>query len=207
MATTPAIDRVVQQWVAGHHVHGVDRAALVLTRLGGTPVVLSVSVLVGVVAWRRSRRWPLLVACVAGEVAVEVAARVVKVAVGRPRPPFDQAVVVLANSSLPAAHVARALYAAALVWALVRSPRARRRAALVLGAVVVLVAWTRVELGAHWLTDTLAAVPLGLLAAVPPVRLLRRSPARGDQPDATRPPGPAGPAGRCGTAVPRRCPP
>jgi undecaprenyl-diphosphatase len=202
MRATPAIDRTVQAWIAGHHVHWVDRAALALTNLGSTPVALTVTVAVGVVAsWRASAprwprssapRWPQssargtvasggrvgrwwpLAACVAGELAVEGAARLVKVLVGRPRPPFDQAVVVLANSSLPAAHVARVLYAGCLVWAVLRSERARRWALAGVVAVVVVVAWTRVQLGAHWLTDTFAAVPLALLAAALPVRLLRR---------------------------------
>jgi undecaprenyl-diphosphatase len=169
---TPAVDLEVERWVTAHRPPAVEAIARAVTQLGGTPVVATVTVLVAAIACWRRRRAPAVAAavaasCLLGELLVELAARLVKDLVGRPRPPFADAVVRLANSSLPAAHVSRALYAAALVVALA-SGRRRRFAAGVGALVVVGVGWSRVTLGAHWLTDTLAAVPLGAaIAALP----------------------------------------
>jgi undecaprenyl-diphosphatase len=99
------------------------------------------------------------------ELAVELAARAVKAIVGRPRPPYDDAIEHLANSALPSAHVARVTVLVTLLVYLV--PRRRRLAAVVIGVVVVLaVAYARMYLGSHWFTDTLVAWPFGLGAVL-----------------------------------------
>jgi undecaprenyl-diphosphatase len=131
-------------------------------------------VVVGLELARRARRWWPLGAAVGGWLGVEVVARVVKAIVDRPRPPFADAVVLLANGSFPAAHVARATFALAVVG--VALPARWRRPWAVLGVVVVAaVGWARLELGSHWLTDALGAWPFGLLGALPLAWAWRRA--------------------------------
>jgi undecaprenyl-diphosphatase len=163
--------------MTAHRTVRLVDAARALTWAGDSRVVGPVAVAVGAALAWRARRWHPLVLAVAGWLALEAGARVLKAAVDRPRPPFQDAVVLLAHGSLPAAHVARVTFALALIATLL--PRAWRRWFLLpTAALVVAVAWSRLELGAHWLTDTLVAVPLGLLAAWPLLRRQARPPSR-----------------------------
>ncbi len=181
IGSQPAIDEAIQRWVATHHRPWLDRAALLVTQLGGTPLVLTVTVAVALLSWRRARAarrsgFATVVLCVAGELAVELLARAMKAVIGRPRPPLRDAVVVLANSSLPAAHVSRAAYAGCLAVATRHTGPAHRWAMVALVAAVAAVAASRVVLGTHWFTDTLVAIPVGLLAAWwPATRLARQA--------------------------------
>jgi undecaprenyl-diphosphatase len=171
------IDETILDWVVEHRTPWLTRTAQVITRFGTTPVTIVAVLLLG--GWRsyRERRWIPLAVYVAAELTIEVLARVMKVIIGRSRPPSDLAIEHLANASMPASHVARAALVATLLWFAL--PRRARLAGLLGGAVAVsAVAFTRFYLASHWFTDTLVAWPIGIAAGIAADRLARTRPAR-----------------------------
>ncbi len=112
---------------------------------------------------RRVQRAATVLASVVGAAAV---AEVIKLVVGRPRPPAaDQLSAYEATLSYPSGHVtgtAALLLAVALVGTVGR--RAARSAAAL--AVTVFVAWTRLYLGVHWVTDVTAGLVVGAASAI-----------------------------------------
>jgi undecaprenyl-diphosphatase len=137
-------------------------AAKVLTWMGTLPLV-GVAVL-ATAAWavRRGRRADAI-ALIAGLVLSYAAVHLAKAAVDRHRPPG--ALVHTSLSSFPSGHT---IYSVALVACAIVLVRAgagwvlRIAGATVAAALVVVVAATRVYLVAHWLSDVLAGVALGV---------------------------------------------
>jgi undecaprenyl-diphosphatase len=95
---------------------------------------------------------------IAGGLALNV---LFKHAFERARPHFDHAPVALETYSFPSGHTAAAtvFYGVLAAFLVSRTHDKRLRAALVIGAIaaVVLVAFTRVYLGAHYPSDVVAA--------------------------------------------------
>jgi membrane-associated phospholipid phosphatase len=137
-----------------------------------TPVMLGISYLaspaVGVavlvgwpawLVWRRRR-----VAAVATFLVVVVgwaASFVVKLLVGRARPPADVVHSLAAetgSNSYPSGHVAFAFSVAVAAWFLVRGTRRSRPVAVVGVVAVVLVAFSRLYLGVHYPGDVIGSV-------------------------------------------------
>ena len=117
----------------------------------------------GLLALRR--RWWQLAAFTAAVVVSEVLIGLLKGIYDRPRPPGS--LVVTTGTSFPSGHaVAAAVTVVAAVIALV--PPGRRRAWWVLAAMAfsVLMGLSRVYLGAHWLSDAVAGILLGISCAV-----------------------------------------
>ncbi len=143
------------------------------TDIGGQ---LGMSVLATLVAIGLGLRWrswtpPALMAIVAaGSLSMTVAG---KAAVGRARPPLEQAVPPFESSfSFPSGHTLNSTALAGIVaYLLVRKMRRRwsRALTVVLAAVfAVTIGLSRVYLGHHWLTDVVVAwlLALGWLAIV-----------------------------------------
>jgi undecaprenyl-diphosphatase len=134
-----------------------------LSLVGGTAGVIVVTVLVGVVEYRRlpDRAVPaLLAATVLGQFAVTNG---IKEIIERARPEISQ-LTGFAGSSFPSGHAAAAAATFAVVALLVGRRRTRAARAVIAGmavAVAVVVAGTRVLLGVHWLTDVLAGLAVG----------------------------------------------
>jgi undecaprenyl-diphosphatase len=148
-----------------HRTAWLDDVALAVSRLGSWVVVFPVAAVLALAAARRSRTlaW-VIVVTVAARPAVEW---LLKDLVARPRP--DGARLVPGTGySYPSGHV----LAACATWAFL-SPvvslythrRAIWRASVAAaGAVVALVAWSRVWLGVHWASDVVASLLLAFLA-------------------------------------------
>jgi undecaprenyl-diphosphatase len=154
-------DDVAARVAAGLRMPALVDVARVVTYLGASFVVAAIVLLVAAWAARR-RRWVDAVALVAGLAASYAAVHVAKAAYDRPRPHGSLVSTLL--SSFPSGH---ALYAVSLVacatvlvrggagWAL------RTAAETVALVLVVVVAATRVYLGAHYLSDVLGGIALG----------------------------------------------
>jgi membrane protein DedA with SNARE-associated domain/membrane-associated phospholipid phosphatase len=165
--TTP--DRPVLDWLVAHRNGGLTAVLRVVTDLGSTTVlpVLGLVAAAGVARLARSW-WPVafMATTAAGSLLLTVTARNL---VGRPRPPATTALVSAGGFAFPSGH---ALNTAAIVGACAVLLWTYRRVRIwstgAAAAVILLVGFSRLYLGVHWLTDVLAAYALGLgwLAAV-----------------------------------------
>jgi undecaprenyl-diphosphatase len=124
------------------------------------PLRIAVVVLLAV-----RRRWTQLAAFVAAMALSELFIGPLKSIVDRPRPPDP--LIVTSGASFPSGHaIAAAVTAFGIVVALL--PRGRRRLAWIGVATFVAasMAWSRTYLSAHWATDTIAAICIGVAAAL-----------------------------------------
>lgn len=133
--------------------------------------------------WRR--RWHSLLALVLIVPGGAVLNELLKITFQRTRPKFDNPVLALAGYSFPSGHtmIATLLYGflAVLIFQVVQHWRWRVFAALLAALVIPLVALSRMYLGAHYLSDTLAAIAAGvvwLVLCLTAVATLRRRRAR-----------------------------
>jgi membrane-associated phospholipid phosphatase len=176
------VDLRLANWL---HLHANDNSLLRgfmfgITQLHSTPGALGLTALAGWwLARRDARHWMLtLVSAVPGGMLLNVALKHTFV---RARPHFDEPILSLTTYSFPSGHTmtATVLYGV-LACYLVRHARSwQARAAIVLAAciMVLLVACSRLYLGAHYLTDVLAAMLEGcawLAICVTGVATLRR---------------------------------
>ena len=176
------LDVDLANWLHAH-AHGNDllRDALMgLTQLHSTPGVLGLTALAGWwLARRGARHWMLtLLVTVPGGMVLNV---LMKHTFERARPHFHEPILTLSTYSFPSGHtVAATLLYGLLACYLVRhAPRWRARAGWILLAclMVLLVAGSRLYLGAHYLSDVLAAMAEGcawLSICVTGVATLRR---------------------------------
>lgn len=162
-------DRPVFDWLVAHRTGSLTAVLRVVTDLGSTTVLPILGLLVAGAVARRTRSWrPVVFMTVtaAGSSLLTVAA---KTLVGRPRPPAATALVSANGFAFPSGH---ALNVAAIVGAcavlLWTYRRVRIWSTAAAAVVILLVGFSRLYLGVHWLTDVLAAYALGFgwLAAV-----------------------------------------
>ncbi len=159
------IDRDVLNFFVHHRQPWLTTVARAVTALGGSAVLIPMVVVVGLVYRRARRSWAPLVLLALSYLGGEALFQVLKLAIGRPRPPVALAVGHYSGYAFPSGHAtlsaavwgmgatlvagtARRTWAAVTVWA---------GAALTVG----LVGATRLYLGAHWLSDVLAGWVLG----------------------------------------------
>lgn len=124
----------------------------------------SVTVLVAaaLVVRRRIRQAVFVVVTVAGSSVIN---RLVKTAVHRDRPLVDHPLLLEQGYSFPSGHAQAAAtgYAVVLVVLLPLLTRTWRRVAVTVAVVMVIaMGFSRVALGVHYLSDVVAAYPLGL---------------------------------------------
>jgi membrane-associated phospholipid phosphatase len=160
-----SIDGTVVVWL---HSHATGLATLLLsavTSLGGTQVLLAVTLLatVGLLARRRIAHAALMGAAFAGGEALNSA---LKAAFERPRPSFSDPLATAAGYSFPSGHamVSLTVYGG-LAFVIAASVGSRRAQLLVLISAIVLVlaiGFSRVYLGVHYASDVLAAYSAGL---------------------------------------------
>jgi undecaprenyl-diphosphatase len=157
------LDRSASLFGAHHATALSTRVLKVYTQIGGALVIVPLGVVVAIVEWIRQRSIAVvtfLILVVGGQFLV---ANVIKSIVGRARPHFDQ-LTGFSGTSFPSGHAvatAACFAAFALVIGRRRSLLVR---ALLAGLAVGLatgIAWTRVMLGVHWLTDVLGGLALG----------------------------------------------
>ena len=88
---TNGVDEAIHDWVVDHRTELLTSVAWKVTALGTTTFVTTAVVVVGIVLSLRKRSWIPLAACICADLAIEVSARSLKRIVGRPRPPYDDA--------------------------------------------------------------------------------------------------------------------
>lgn len=160
------LDVAVHDWFAQHRVPVATVPLVVLSIIGGQ---LAMPVLVGALTLllcRLRRSWqPLVFVAIAAAGSLAMTS-IGKEALGRARPPFEQAVPPLESSaSFPSGHSLNSLVLVlmllALAWPVLRSRAARLAAAAGASLFVLAMGFSRVYLGHHWPSDVLAAWLLG----------------------------------------------
>ena len=156
------LDASVERFMVDHRVAWLTTAMRAVTHLGNAKWLAWLVVGVGFayVVLRRSFR-PLLFLVVAAGGAGLIA-HVLKVAIGRHRPPPSG--VVVHGASFPSGHAtgaAAAFGAVALVVVAGRAPATRRAGWALAVTIALAVAFSRVYLGVHWLTDVIGGLALG----------------------------------------------
>lgn len=153
-------DVVLGQWLVGQGSPWSIRAAITVSRIHDTlPIVVYVGAVGIYLTVRRqfsSLRWLLI--AVPGGMAVNF---LVKLAFQRARPDFGNVLESVATYSFPSGHTAAAtLFYGWLALHVTRNMgcRARMLAFVTAAALTVVVAFSRMLLGVHFLTDVLAAI-------------------------------------------------
>lgn len=158
------VDVILAQWLQDHATEGLTALALAVTHAHDwAPVLVATLLLCGFFAWRRQREWLIVtVLTVPGGMLLNWG---IKLAFRRPRPTVSDYVHALQSWSFPSGHTV----AATLFWGLVavymvslaRSWTQRVTIVWLALACIVLVAFSRVYLGVHFLSDVLAAMGVG----------------------------------------------
>lgn len=182
-ATTVDDTRVLDEFIENRSpllTPGMTAVTTVFSPVG----TIVVSVVVAALAWWRSRSWGDA-AFVIGSVGLSAVITFgLKLVFQRGRPPAVDQLISEVDFSFPSGHTT-GIAALAFATAWIVAPRVRTRPArvlvwLVAAAAVAIVAGSRLYLGVHWFTDTLAGACIGagtamLLAEVLPDRSGRLS--------------------------------
>lgn len=170
------LDRDVSLWFAAHRRAGLTQFMLLVSDLHQTVKVLVATVLLAL--WfglRGDLRSARALLVVPAGMLLNVG---LKDSFRRARPLVEDPLVQLATYSFPSGHaVASTVFygmACALVFTHVRSRALRAAATALAVAMVLLVTFSRVYLGAHYPSDVIAGVALGTACVVLFLRFLRR---------------------------------
>ena len=167
-------DAATASWIrsVGHRSHGLDEASLMTARLG-TPVTVAAAGLIGgaLLAWRARSLRPgvVVIGTVGGAMLADTAIRAV---IYRPLTEAEiQASWHLSNEHhpFPSGHVAgigALLGIIAVCIAIGRSRTVQALLTVLVGAGVVIVAFSRLYFGAHWLSDVIGGALLAGVAVI-----------------------------------------
>lgn len=181
---TVSLDQAVVMSVAGHRTDLLNSLAVNLTALGSAPVVTLIAMLATLYALAAGRQ--RIVLALLWTPLSFLLDDVLKLLFQHPRP--TEAIIAIPDSySFPSGHAvaASALYITLALIAGDGERRQRPRRILVWSGVIVavLVAWSRVYLGVHYLSDVVGGLLLGGAGAVAASLMLRRT----DRPQETKP--------------------
>jgi undecaprenyl-diphosphatase len=163
----PVVQGIDDWWyrlMVDHRSEPFVEGAEALSIIGSAVVTWPVRV-IAIVALAATRRWLQLTAFVAAIVSAELLTGPVKAWVGRPRPPGS--LIETSGASYPSGHaIAAAVTAFALVVILLPAGRNRLRAIGLASAFAAAMALSRTYVSAHWLTDVVGGVLLGVGVAL-----------------------------------------
>lgn len=149
------------------HTHGsapLTKVMWIITSLHASVVVCTVAVLVGIYLWRRRRRY-WVVALWLSVFGGLLLNKLLKLVFHRARPQFDDPLLTLTSYSFPSGHtmIATVFYGALAVFVIANSKSWPLRifSVAIAMALIMLVAFSRIYLGAHYLSDVLGAMAEG----------------------------------------------
>lgn len=166
MDSLVTLDAQIATWLQGSGTPRLSAFLMVVSLLHTHAVVLALAVALAIAFHLRGeRRWlHAVILVIPGGLALNAA---LKEIVQRPRPVYEFPLVTLDTFSFPSGHTAAAtlLYGFLAVYLIQRTRRPALRAAIAAGAfaLVALVGFARMYLGAHYLTDVVAAAGFALL--------------------------------------------
>jgi membrane-associated phospholipid phosphatase len=159
-----ARDQQVSAWL---HVHGnpaLTALLLKITQVHSMPGILILSLVVGLFLWRNGDRFWVLSLALAVPAGLLLNAAL-KLLFDRARPTWDDPLLTLTTRSFPSGHATGAtlfygFLACYLVWPM-KDAAARALVVAACAAMVVLVGFSRIYLGVHYLSDVLAGMSFG----------------------------------------------
>jgi undecaprenyl-diphosphatase len=178
--TLTVVDEWLAAWLHRRATPAITRAMLAVTELGGSAMITALTLATAFpLVWMRRWHWLLtLILVVPGGAVLN---ELLKFAFQRARPTVAHPILAVPGYSFPSGHTMTATllygFLAVLIFQAVQRWRWRVLAALVAALVVPLVALSRMYLGAHYLSDTLAAISAGivwLVLCLTAVAMLRR---------------------------------
>jgi membrane-associated phospholipid phosphatase len=158
-------DVQLSNWLHANGSRPLTILMIVLTSLGSTLLVSCVATGLSVFLLVRRRYFWLAVTAttVFGGMLLN---RSLKFVFHRTRPHFDDPIMIFTDYSFPSGHTmaATVLYGVIAAYLISRTTDVRKRSAAIAAAasLIVLVAFSRIYLGAHYLTDVLGAIAEGL---------------------------------------------
>jgi undecaprenyl-diphosphatase len=158
-------DSPVAAWMVGHRTAWLTDVMQTVTTLGTLRVGIVLLALVWLLPAGRGSRWPtaLMLTIVVGGTGVLVDA--IKLSTTRTRPDIADLLTAAPGYAFPSGHSAQAVATFGLLAHLLagRLPRWGQRVSVWTAAIllIVLVGFSRLYLGAHWLTDVLGGFALG----------------------------------------------
>jgi undecaprenyl-diphosphatase len=159
------IDAQLSNWLHGHGSLSLTKAMLWFTFFGSTGAVSCIAVAFGLyLIWQRRFQWlAVMVSAVFGGMLLN---RLLKYAFQRPRPYFSDPILRLTGYSFPSGHtmMATALYGVVAAYLCTTTVDRRQRLLIIVAAALLigLVGFSRIYLGAHYLSDVLGALAEGL---------------------------------------------
>jgi membrane-associated phospholipid phosphatase len=176
-------DLPVKAWVQERQTPSLQRVMRAVSKFGDWPqhVALGLSIL-GLAWWRKSLKWmrvaiAMILACTLAGAAV----RVVKISTGRPRPSVQAEAAWTGFSLSSRYHAFPSGHAASSTAFFAVLAFASWRIGLPLMIIPILIAFSRIYVAAHYLSDVVCAALIGLLCAylvtrwVPPLVTNTRS--------------------------------
>ena len=159
------VDRQVAEWLHLHATPPLTRVMIAVTYLASGAVIAPLALLVGLILLFR-RRWHRLLALVLTVLGGALLNVVLKHFFRRHRPAFEEPIMTLGTYSFPSGHAIAVvlLYGILALWAVQAARNWRWRILIVLAALflIVLVDFSRLYLGLHYLSDVLAANVAGV---------------------------------------------
>jgi membrane protein DedA with SNARE-associated domain/membrane-associated phospholipid phosphatase len=173
-------DRTLDDYLHAHATPPLTTFFLIVTALGSIETIMLLGVLVAaVLAW--GRRWVFLGSWLAAVTGSAVLNHLLKGLFQRPRPYFEHPLLIETSYSFPSGHAMESfvVYGMLAYFAVLALRTWESRVGVVLGAalLVVLIGFSRMYLGVHYLSDVIAGYAAGgvwLSALITGVETLRR---------------------------------
>ncbi len=158
------VDGWLVHWLAAHRTPFGIGFFDAVSSLGNWQVAVVVLIGAVIFLWNARRRWALAMAL--ATTGSQIIVSLGKAGFGRPRPPAVLAVVTPLDASFPSGHanISVALYALGfyLLFRATRSPRLKSLWLALAFLFPLLIGFSRLYIGAHYLSDVLAGWSIGL---------------------------------------------
>jgi len=158
------LDENLARWMNLHQVNSIRDLMIIVSFLHTWPIGVAAGGFLAFLIWRRDWQWIIVgLSAVAGGIALNTA---LKLAFHRERPTLSGLASALHTYSFPSGHTLAAtlLYGVFVGYLLrtMRAPVARLSVTAAAVTIVLLVAFSRIYLGVHYLSDVLAAMAEGV---------------------------------------------
>jgi membrane protein DedA with SNARE-associated domain/membrane-associated phospholipid phosphatase len=161
------LDGTVYRFLLEHRDPGLTTASELMSLLGGTALLTTLTMAVAVLVWWRTRRPRDLMVPALAAAGSWVLVEAIKIAVSRPPPPVADMLAETPGFAFPSGQATRSaaclLTVAFVASGALKSWRSKVAVATAAVSLSVLIGLARLTLSVHWLTDVLGGWALGIL--------------------------------------------